>query len=108
MCSAGSTRAVAAEDDAEGVTGGVGEDPEARLTFTWLPVGTQREQLLLGLAGISYADVEMHLLGIRRVWPVRRNPFGDPLKASWRRPGSKPMTTQSSLSSLILIPSTWQ
>ena len=28
--------------------------------------------------------------------------------ASWRRQGAEPMTTQPSMSSLIVIPSTWQ
>jgi hypothetical protein len=71
---------VATEDDAERVAGGVSEDPEARLTFTWDTGGTQGEQFLLGLAGITDANVEVQLLGICRVRPARRNPFGSPLK----------------------------
>jgi hypothetical protein len=71
---------VAAKDDAERVTDGVGEDPEARLAFPWDTGGTQEEQFLLGLAGITHANVEVHLLGIRGVRPARRNPFGGSLK----------------------------
>ena len=40
---AGSACAVAAEDDAERVTDGVSEDPEARLAFPWDTDGTQEE-----------------------------------------------------------------
>ena len=54
---------MAAEDDAERVTGGGSEDPEARLMFTRDTSGTQGEELPLGLAGITHADVEMQLLG---------------------------------------------
>jgi len=72
---------VAAEDNAKWVAGGVSEDPETHLTFTWDTSGTQGEQLLLGPAGIAHANVEMQLPGIRRVGPARRNPVGDPLES---------------------------
>ena len=62
------------------MTDGVSEDPEARLTFTWDTSGTQGEQFLLGLVGIAHANVEVQLLGVRRVRPARRDPFGDPLE----------------------------
>jgi hypothetical protein len=63
---------VATEDDAERVTDGVGEDPEACLAFTRDTGGTQAEQFLLGLVGITHANIEVQLLGIRRVRPARR------------------------------------
>jgi hypothetical protein len=78
---------VQAEDDAERVTGGVSEDPEARLSLTWNASGAQGEQFLLGLVGVSDADVEVQLLGMRRVRPARRNPFGDPLKGQLPKAG---------------------
>ena len=51
------------------MTDGVSEDPEARLTFAWDTSGTQGDQFLLGLIGITDADVEVQLLGMRRVRP---------------------------------------
>jgi len=71
---------MATEDDAEWMTGGVSEDPKACLALTWDTSGTQGDQFLLGLVGITHANVEVQLLGIGRIWPARRNPSGDPLK----------------------------
>ena len=71
---------MAAEDDAERVTDRVGEDPEARLAFPWDAGGAQEEQFLLGLVGITHANVEVQLLGMGGVGPARRNPFGGSLK----------------------------
>jgi hypothetical protein len=99
---------VAAEDDAERMTDGIGEDPAARLVLTSDPGGTQGEQFLLCVAGIAHANIEMRLLGIRLVRPVRGTHSVTRWKASWRRPGPEPMTTHPSMSSLILIPRTWQ
>ncbi len=65
-----------AEDDAERVTGGVSEDPKARLTFTWDTSGAQGEQFLLGLIGITHADVEVQLLGMRRGQASAAEPIG--------------------------------
>ncbi len=45
----------------EGVTGGISEDPEARLPVAVDPSGTQGKQFLLGLVGIAHPDVEMQL-----------------------------------------------
>ena len=73
---------MAAEHDAEWVTGGISEDPEARLTFPGDTGGTQGGQFLLSLAGIAHADVEVQLLRIGWVRPARRNPSGHSLKAS--------------------------
>ena len=66
--------------------------------------GTRAGQLLPGLAGIAHPSVEVPLLRARRIGRARWNPFGDPLNASRRKPGSKPMTTQPRVSSLTLIP----
>ena len=76
----GSAWAVAAEDDAERVADRVGKDSEAGLTFTSDTSGTEGEQFLLGLFGISHANVEMQLLGIGRIRPARRDPSSDPLE----------------------------
>ena len=89
-----SARVVAAEDDTERVTDGVREDTEACLTFTGDAGGAEGEQFLLGLVGITHADVEMQLLGIGRVRPARRNPYGGPLKGqlplSWLQADDHP------------------
>ena len=97
-----------AENNAESVTGRVDEDPEARLTFTWDTSDAQSEQPLPGAVRIAHANAGMRLLRIRQVRPTRRNPFGDLLNASCRRPGREQMTTRPSMSSSTLIPSTWQ
>jgi hypothetical protein len=81
---------VAAEDDAERVTDGIGEDPEARLTLTWDTGGAQGEQFLHCLVGVAHANVEMQPLGIRRVRPARGNPFGHPLKGQLPKVGFQP------------------
>ena len=99
---------VAAEDDAERMPGRVGEDPEARFAFTRDASGTQGEQVPLRLAGVAHTDVQVHLLGVRRVGPARRNPVGRALESKLPRPGPEPMTTQPPRSSLILMPSTSQ
>jgi len=75
------SRTVATEDDAEGMAGGVGEDPEARFAFTRDAGGAQGEQVPLRLAGIAHPDVQVHLLGVRRVRPARRNPAGSALES---------------------------
>jgi hypothetical protein len=62
-----------AEDHAEGVPDWVGEDPEACLASAGDADGTQGKQFLLGTVGIAHADVQVHLLGMRRVRPARRN-----------------------------------
>jgi hypothetical protein len=80
-----------------------GSNPEPCLAVTPDTSGTQAGQLLPGLAGIAHPNVEVPLLRARRIGRARRNPFGDPLNASRRRPGSKPMTTQPPVSSLTLI-----
>ena len=49
------------EDDAERVADRVGKDSEAGLTLTGCTGGTKGEQFLLGLIGISHANVEMQL-----------------------------------------------
>jgi hypothetical protein len=98
---------VATEDDAEGMAGRVGEDPETGFAFTRDAGCAQGEQVPLGLAGIADADVQVHLLGVRRVGPARRNPVGSVLE-SQLPPGPGPMTTQRPRSSLILMPSTSQ
>ncbi len=84
---AGSVCAGAAEDDAERVPDGVCENAEARLTLTWDTGGAQGEQFLFGLVSITDADVEVQLLGIRRVRPARRDPFGGPLKGQLPQAG---------------------
>jgi hypothetical protein len=45
------------------MTGGIGKDPEARLTLTSDTGGAQGEQFLFCPVGIAYANVEMELLG---------------------------------------------
>jgi hypothetical protein len=99
---------VVAEHNAERVARGVGENPEARLTFTGETGRAQSEQFLFGLAGVAHADVQMHLLRVGRVGPARRNPVSNALEGQLPQPRPEPMTTQPSVSSLIRIPSTWQ
>jgi hypothetical protein len=77
---AGSACTVATEDDAERVTDGIGEDAKACLTFSWDTGGTQSKEFPLGPVRITHANIEVHLLGIHRVRPARRNPWGRPLK----------------------------
>ena len=74
----GSAWAVAAEDDAERVADRVGKDSEAGLTFTSDTSGTEGEQFLLALFGISHANVEMQLLGIGRIRPSAAGPIRRP------------------------------
>ena len=87
---------------------GVDEDPEPCLRLTWRTSGAKRLEFLLGLIRVIHADVEMQLLVMRRIRPARRDHSVTSWKASSRRPGSEPMTTQPSMSSLARIPSTWQ
>jgi hypothetical protein len=70
--------------------GGVGEDPEARFVSTRDTGGTQGEQVPLRLVGITDADVQVHLLRIRRVGPAWRNPAGSALEGQLpqARPGT--------------------
>ena len=68
-----------AEDDAERMADGIGEDPEASLALTSDPGGTRGEQFLFCLVGIAHANVEVRLLGMRRVGPAWGKPFGRPL-----------------------------
>jgi len=98
----------AAEDDAEGVADGVGEDPETRFAFTWDTGGTPCEQFPLGLVGIAHANVQVHLLGMRRVRPAWWNPVSNALESQLAhvRPGTD--DHPALISSLMLIPSTWQ
>jgi hypothetical protein len=72
---------VVTENDAEGVAHGVGENPETRFAFTRDTSGTQSEQFLFGLVGIAHADVQVHLLGVSRIRPPRRNPVGGTLES---------------------------
>ena len=76
-----------AEDDAEGIADGVGEDPESRFVFTQDTGGTQGEQVPLRLVGVADADVQVHLLGVRRVGPARRNPGGSALEGQLPQAG---------------------
>jgi hypothetical protein len=75
------------ENDAERVAHGVGENPETGFAFTRDPSGTQREQFLFGLVGIGYADVQVHLLGVRRIRPSRRIPVGGALESHLAQAG---------------------
>jgi hypothetical protein len=54
---------MAAEDDAERVADRVSKDSKGGLTFTRCTGGTKGEQFLLGLIGISHANVEVQLPG---------------------------------------------
>jgi hypothetical protein len=47
---------VTAEDDAEGMTDGVGKDPEARFAFTRDRGGAAGKQFVLAHADITHAD----------------------------------------------------
>ena len=97
-----------AENNAERVASGVGENPEARLAFTGDTGHAQSEQFLFGLAGVAHADVQMHLLRVGRVGQRGGIQSAARWKANCRSPGLEPMTTQPSMSSLTRIPSTWQ
>ena len=79
-----------AENDAEGVADGVIENTEARFAFTVDTGGAQSEQFPLGLVGIAHADVQVHLLGVGRVRPPRRNPVDSALESqvAQARPGT--------------------
>lgn len=90
------------------MTDGIDEDPDARLTLTLDTDGTQGEQFLLWPVGIAHTNVQMQLLRIRRVRPARGNPIRSPVESQRRWPGPEPIITHPSMSSLILIPSTWQ
>ena len=59
----------------------VDEDPEPCLRLTWRTSGAKRPELLPGLIRVINANVEMQLLGMRRIRPARRDPFGDPLES---------------------------
>lgn len=69
------------------MTSRIDEDPEARLTLTSDTGGAQGQQFSLCLVGIAHANVEMQLLWIGRVRPVRGNSFGDPLKSQLPQAG---------------------
>ena len=64
---------MATEDDAEWMPDGVDEDPESCLRLTWRTSGAKRPELLPGLIRVIHADVEMQLLVMRRIRPVRRD-----------------------------------
>jgi hypothetical protein len=68
------------------VAGGVGENPETRLAFTGDTDSAQSEQSLLGLAGVTHTDVQMHSLRVGRVGPARRNPAGSALEGQLTQP----------------------
>lgn len=82
--------AVVAENDAERMADGIGEDPEACLAFAGDTGGAQSEQVLFGLVGVAHANVQMHLLRVGRVGPARRNPAGGALEGqlAHARPGT--------------------
>jgi hypothetical protein len=88
------------------VADGVSKDPETCLPFTGDTSGTKDEWFLLGLVGVMNANVEMQLLGYARSGQRGGTHSVTRWKASSRRPGCEPMTTQPSMSSLTLIPST--
>jgi len=69
-----------AENDAERVADGVGENPETRLAFTGDTGSAQSEQFLFGLVGVAHADVQVYLLWVGRVGPARRGPVGGALE----------------------------
>jgi hypothetical protein len=82
----GSICVVVAENDAERVASGVGENPEARLAFTGDTGHAQSEQFLFGLAGVAHADVQMHLLRVGPIGPARGNPVGSALEGQLPQP----------------------
>lgn len=69
-----------AEDQAERVTGGISEYPEALLMLGWEPPSAERQNR--GFSGIDVVNpyVEVELLRIPGVWPARGNPFRRALK----------------------------
>ena len=83
----------------------VGEDPEALLAFGREPAGAERQHRLLGPVDVVDPDVQVQLLRPPRVRPFWRYELRRPLEGQLRAPGTRPMTTQSSLSSLTRIPS---
>ena len=51
--------------------------------------GAKGEEFMIGLIGIIHADVEMQLLGIRRIRPAWRDPVGDLLESQLAEAGSR-------------------
>jgi hypothetical protein len=94
-----------AEDEAERVADRVGEDPEALLASGRQAAGAERQDRLFRLVDVVHPDVQVQLLGVPRVGPPGRHERRRRWKASSRAPRSRPITTQSSLSSLTRIPS---
>jgi hypothetical protein len=82
---AGSAWAVATEDDAERVTGRVGEGPEARLAFSWNTGGFQGKDAYHALKGAirrrsgTGADVEVVLTRVESKPEVWTEPLKDVL-----------------------------
>ena len=74
----------------------VGENAEARLTLSWKPSGTESEQGPLGRVHIGDPYIEVQLLRILGSGHRGGTQVVARWNASWRAPGSTPMTTQSS------------
>ncbi len=92
----GSACAVAAEDDAESVSGRVSEHAEADLALTGYASRVQGQQVQLRLVGVTHAIVHVRLpgwAGSGRRGGIHSVTCG---KASCRRPGSAPMTNEAS------------
>jgi hypothetical protein len=66
------------------------------------------EQVLLGPVGVADADVQVHLLGIRRVMQARRKPVGSPLERQLAQ--ARAGTNDDPAAGIFVdgTPSTWQ
>jgi hypothetical protein len=84
----------------------VGEHPEAGLPLGREPAGAELQHRALGRVHVVDPDVEVQLLRALGVRPARRHPGRRALERELAAPGSRPMTTQSSLSWVTRIPST--
>jgi hypothetical protein len=75
-----SAAAVPTEDDAEWMSHGIGENPEAGLPLTAHPGGAEGEKFALCLIGVGHPDVEVKLLRVGRVRPSRGGPVSRALE----------------------------
>ncbi|SCX93930.1 hypothetical protein SAMN02745898_101324 [Streptomyces sp. 136MFCol5.1] len=94
----------AAEHQAERVAHRVREDPVAPFPLTRKTPGSQCQNCALRSVGILHADVQMHLLRVLRIGQTGGLQWSVCWKASCREPGSVPITTHFSESSLTRMP----
>lgn len=91
----------------EGVSRWIGEDSEARLAVRRGTCGSEGEKVLFGSVRVGYPYVEVQLLRLGGIGPHWRSPLAPhPLKGQLPLARLRPDDDQSSVSSLIVMPST--